>query len=147
MGEKWTQLSRVHCSGSCWRLAKWLLDLWWPQTGPWYLQFASVARSWAGLWTFSPSCTVWRKSRRPLCLGLPALYSRGPASGPLSLPLAHSNGGWSVLGCLTPTSLCCMKLGRAVCVSCACQNPAVEGRSLCVSFPTKSTWHGGGQHH
>lgn len=43
--------------------------------------------------------------------------------------------------------LCCMKADRALCVSCACQLLAVEGRPLCVSFPTKSTWHGSGQHH
>ena len=86
---------------------------------PGYLQSASVHQSWECLWTFPPSCTVWQESRRPLCVyGLPALYSRGLVSGHLSLSLTHSNGGWPVLGCLTPTTPSCMKVGRALCVLC-----------------------------
>lgn len=60
-----------------------------------------------------------QKAGWPLCVYCPpAPYNRSQISGLLSLPVTRSNGRGPVSKCLTPTILCCMKVGRALCVLC-----------------------------
>ena len=79
----------VHCRTP---VAVWPHGLW--VSG--YLQSASVAWNWAGLWTFPPSCTEWQDGRlASLCLWpvLPiqqtlGLWASLSASGPQQWQLA-----------------------------------------------------------